>query len=206
MQLIESMDEVIKISDRKHPAWDKAKSAIAKLKQFASQPPAMTAQMKELFMTWLTGIIELDDAKARLIIEYVENYFASQPPAPVGKLWEEVDAVKEPPRDFAPIDDYSIDLPVILQDGKCKIGYFDFINKKWFGDNAEDCISPVSYLRPVTSSFQGGYSLEQMEAAYQAGGNRSWGETYNEFHPEDQVEIKSPTFEQFIQSLHLKNK
>lgn len=89
MQLIESMDEVIKISDRKHPAWDKAKSAIAKLKQFASQPPAMTAAMKELFMTWLTGIIELDDAKAGLIIEYVENYFASQPPAPVGKLWED---------------------------------------------------------------------------------------------------------------------
>lgn len=49
----------------------------------------MTAQMKELFMTWLTGIIELDDAKARLIIEYVENYFASQPPAPVGKMWED---------------------------------------------------------------------------------------------------------------------
>lgn len=57
--------------------------------QFASQPPAMTAAMKELFMTWLTGIIELDDAKARLIIEYVENYFASQPPAPVGKMWED---------------------------------------------------------------------------------------------------------------------
>ena len=128
----------------------------------------MIEAMKELFMTWLTGIIELDDAKARLIIEYVENYFPSQPPAPVGKLWE----------DSCPFCEIS---PVM-----CK-------------SCGETLPSPVT-------SLHGGYSLEQMEAAYQAGSNRSWGETYNEFHPEDQVEIKSPTFEQFIQSLHLKNK
>lgn len=110
--------------------------------------------------------VDLDNDPDVLIIELC-NRFASQPPAPVGKMWE----------DSCPFCDIS---PVM-----CK-----------------SCGETLP--SPVTSSLQGGYSLEQMEAAYQAGSNRSWGETFNEFHPEDQVEIKSPTFEQFIQSLNKK--
>lgn len=40
---------------------------------------------------------------------------------------------------------------------------------------------------------------------WDAGQNRAWGENYNEFHTDDQVEITAPDKETFINSLNLDN-
>lgn len=150
-------------------------------------------------------ILAKEDA-LKAMEEYAQQ-FASQPHAPVGKLWEEV-PVKE---GFPPIDKSEKDWEVlewsetvwVKTSDDVSHAFYAYREKLWYSEG-EPLSNVTNWLRPVTF-LQGGYSLEQVAAAaYQAGSNRSWGETYNEFHPEDQVEIKSPTFEKFIQSLNKK--
>jgi len=90
--------------------------------------------------------------------------FASQPPS--GNLWEEVDAVKEPPGERDTVyEDVSVDCMIIFEDGTCKIGYYDYAAKEWrhytkYNDTVS--VGVKSYLRPVTWQR---YSEEEMGKA-----------------------------------------
>jgi len=107
--------------------------------------------------------VDLDNDPDVLIIELC-NRFASQPPS--GNLWEEVDAVKEPPGERDTVyEDVSVDCMIIFEDGTCKIGYYDYAAKEWrhytkYNDTVS--VGVKSYLRPVTWQR---YSEEEMGKA-----------------------------------------
>lgn len=102
------------------------------------------------------GIIDMPESAAweNRKYNFIDGYnacalqFASQPPAPVGKLWEEVDAVKEPP-----VEDGFY--PTFKTNGRKDVT--EFSRRKWYS-----LIPVVSYLRPVTSSLHGGYDFDSL--------------------------------------------
>jgi len=87
---------------------------------------------------------EMHDAYLEARAE-LETRFVSQPPA--SKLWEEVDAVKEPPEE-------SGWYKTICNDSLCRDLFYSSLDNKWMSEeNGNEVLysfAPSSYLRPVT--------------------------------------------------------
>lgn len=119
----------------------------------------------DLYFTENSAVRNAIGAKTHCYIH--ESIMANtKPQPPSGNLWEEVDAVKEPPGERDTVyEDVSVDCMIIFEDGTCKIGYYDYAAKEWrhytkYNDTVS--VGVKSYLRPVTWQR---YSEEEMGKA-----------------------------------------
>lgn len=149
----------------------------------------------DLYFTENSAVRNAIGAKTHCYIH--ESIMANtKPQPPSGNLWEEVDAVKEPPGERDTVyEDVSVDCMIIFEDGTCKIGYYDYAAKEWrhytkYNDTVS--VGVKSYLRPVTGQR---YSEEDGETI------ANWLMVNTSLNVEKIVDLK-----QFIQSLHLKSR